>query len=213
MKRNATYALVALVAGACFAIAQNQSASVTTPPMHMSRRADANEVNSILAGWMSEPRMTAKKMIDKYGVPNEATDTHLTWWHNGPWKWTKIENVAIPHDFPMPHHDMMQQAINWRVSPAMFDALAKYDGSVIVERTRGEVSARCDKEEANFLALNLAYDIVRNRRNVAQARDFYATTIKQMKAMRLDSQHARYVKGFIFRPSMRDQNDRDMPHR
>jgi hypothetical protein len=213
MKRRIAYATAAVAAVGCIAFAQNQSASVTTPPMHMSRRADPSEVRSIISNWMAEPKMNAEKMIRKYGQPNEATDTQITWWHNGPWKWTKIENVEIPHDFPMPHHDMMQQAINWRVSPSMFDALAKYDGSVIVERTRGEVSARCDKEEANFLALNLAHDIVTNRRNVQQARAFYAQTIKQMKAMRLDAQHRPYVKGFIFNPSMRDQNDRDMPHR
>ncbi|MDQ3477432.1 MAG: hypothetical protein M3492_14190 [Actinomycetota bacterium] len=31
--------------------------------------------------------------------------------------------------------------------------LAEFDGSVIVERTAGEVSARCHDEQANFLAL------------------------------------------------------------
>jgi hypothetical protein len=31
---------------------------------------------------------------------------------------------------------------------------------VIVERTKGELSARCEGEEANFLAINLAHQIV-----------------------------------------------------
>jgi hypothetical protein len=35
----------------------------------------------------------------------------------------------------------------------LFGEIAKYDGSVIIERTRGEVSARCDMEAANFIAL------------------------------------------------------------
>src|SRR4051812_18230261 len=101
-----------LVIGAVAAVglivgAQNWSSTITTPAMHMSSRADADMVNNILSNWMSEPRMTAQKVIDKYGEPNEASDTHLTWWHNGPWKFTKIENVAIPHNFPAPHHDMM----------------------------------------------------------------------------------------------------------
>ena len=43
--------------------------------------------------------------------------------------------------------------------PEVLD-LARFDGSVIVERTRGEIGARCDKEEMNYLALNLAHDIV-----------------------------------------------------
>ena len=41
-----------------------------------------------------------------------------------------------------------------------FTALAEFDGSVVVERTAGEVSARCHDEQANFLALNLMNDIV-----------------------------------------------------
>ena len=48
------------------------------------------------------------------------------------------------------------------------------DGSVIVERTAGEVSARCHDEQANFLALNLMHDIVTGRRTADEARAYYA---------------------------------------
>ena len=34
------------------------------------------------------------------------------------------------------------------------------DGSVSVHRTVGEISAKCDFEGANFLALNLANDVI-----------------------------------------------------
>lgn len=63
----------------------------------------------------------------------------------------------------------MAIALRYEVPPAKFDDLAQYDGSVIVERTKGTMSARCDKEEANFLAPNLAHDIVRTNKTVAQA--------------------------------------------
>jgi hypothetical protein len=45
---------------------------------------------------------------------------------------------------------------------------------VIVERTAGEVSARCHDEEANNLALNLMHDIVTGKKSVQEARDYYA---------------------------------------
>jgi hypothetical protein len=54
--------------------------------------------------------------------------------------------------------------------------LARYDGSVIVERTKGEISARCDKEEMNFLAINLGNDVVTGKKDVDAARKFYADT-------------------------------------
>jgi hypothetical protein len=39
--------------------------------------------------------------------------------------------------------------IDYRVPPEHFSPLAAFDGSVIVERTAGEVSARCHDEQAN----------------------------------------------------------------
>jgi hypothetical protein len=53
-------------------------------------------------------------------------------------------------------------------------ALAGFDGSVMVDRTAGEVSARCHDEQANFLALNLMHDIVTGAKNVQEARQYYA---------------------------------------
>ena len=43
----------------------------------------------------------------------------------------------------------------------------------MVERTAGEVSARCHDEQANFLALNLMNDIVTGKKSVAEARRYY----------------------------------------
>lgn len=50
----------------------------------------------------------------------------------------------------MPHKDMLLQVIAYEVPADKFDDLAAFDGSVIAERTRGEIAARCDKEAANI---------------------------------------------------------------
>jgi len=54
------------------------------------------------------------------------------------------DHEEIPHDFPKPHMDMLLQSIDYPVPPDKFDELAAYDGSVIAERTKGELAARCD---------------------------------------------------------------------
>ncbi len=73
----------------------------------------------------------------------------------------------------------------------MYDDLAMYDGSVVLERTSGEISARCDKEGANFLALNLAHDIVTGKRSVQDARKMYGEqAIAMMAGRRLRTRHA-----------------------
>jgi hypothetical protein len=71
---------------------------------------------------------------------------------------------------------VLEQYINYRVPPEKFDELAAFDGSVVADRTKGEVMARCDMEEMNFLSLNLVHDIVTGKRTVEEARKFYAET-------------------------------------
>lgn len=85
-------------------------------------------------------------MIEKYGAPNEYTESMLIWNNNGPWKRTIVYKEEVDHHFPMPHKDVLEQFVNRNVPVEKFTELAQYDGSVIVERTKGEISARCDKE-------------------------------------------------------------------
>lgn len=131
-------------------------------------------VQDFISSWPSKPREVAAEMIVKYGQPAEVTATMLVWHNNGPWKRTILNREEVPHSFPMPHTDLLEQFIDYRVPPGKFDDLAIYDGSVIAERTKGEMSARCDKEEMNFLALNLANDVATGARSADQARAAYA---------------------------------------
>lgn len=163
---------------------------------------DHKTVDQIIAAWKAKPQEVARKMIAKYGQPNEATDRRLIWHNNGPWKYTELVNEEIPHVFPKPHNDMLFQTINYRVPVDKFDELAEYDGSVIVERTKGEMAARCDMEEANFLALNLANDILTGKKSVKEARKFYAEAMREMK-------HPEYKQGFLFQVPRTDQGDPD----
>ena len=138
------------------------------------------QAEQIIQDWPETATMAAKAMMEKYGTPNEATPSLLIWYKNGPWKRTVVYKEEIDHDFPMPHKDVLEQVIDYEVPPDYFDDLAHYDGSVIVERTKGEISARCDKEGANFLALNLANDIVKGNKSVEEARQSYGEAMMQM---------------------------------
>jgi hypothetical protein len=48
--------------------------------------------------------------------------------------------------------------------------VAMFDGSILVDRTRGEVAARCDSEAANVLGLNMVHELVTGKRTVEEAR-------------------------------------------
>lgn len=176
----------------------------TMKPMKPMMKIDQGMVDGILANWKALPKEVAHTTIAKYGMPQEASANRLIWINNGPWKWTELVNEEIEHNFPKPHKDMLYQAIAWKVDGDKFDELAKYDGSVIVERTKGEVGARCDKEEANFLAINLAHDIVMGKRDADDARKMYAEAMMEMK-------HMEYTKGLRFQPPTGNQGDPDKP--
>jgi hypothetical protein len=134
----------------------------------------AEKGSEIIKRWPEEAREPAQLVIDKYGEPDEATDSLLTWHQAGPWKRVVASKQVFEHNFPAPHEDAVEGVIDYRVPPEFFTPLAEFDGSVIVERTAGEVSARCHDEEANNLALNLIHDIVTGQKDVQQARDYYA---------------------------------------
>jgi hypothetical protein len=162
----------------------------------------------VISGWKATPQEVAKKTIAKYGPPQEVTENRLIWHDNGPWKFTELVNEEIPHDFPVPHTDMLYQAINYRIDPSDADDVLTYDGSIVLDRTKGEIAARCDKEEANFLAVNLANDVATGKKSVDEARRFYADA---MMAMMKQNTIGDYLKGFQFDVASTDQGYRDKP--
>jgi hypothetical protein len=130
--------------------------------------------SELIKGWPEESREAAQLVVDTYGEPHEATESLLTWHDVGPWKRVLASRVFFEHQFPAPHFDSVESVIDYRVPPEQFTPLASFDGSVIVERTAGEVSARCHDEQANFLALNLMHDIVTGAKDAEEARAYYA---------------------------------------
>jgi hypothetical protein len=132
----------------------------------------------VTQNWSKVSQEAVKEMVDKYGPPDEYSASQAIWHHNGPWKRTIVQREETPHDWPAHHSDVLEQFIDYRVPPDKFDDLAQYDGSVIVERTKGVISARCAGEAMNFVALNLANDIVTGKYTVEQARKEYERLYK-----------------------------------
>ena len=186
---------------ATFAVALWTDAQERSMPMN------APTAESVIQTWKPMPKQVAQKLIGKYGKPDEVTSQRLIWHGKGPWKRTELVNEEVSHDFPMPHKDMLKQVINYRIDADDADELLEYDGSVILERTKGEIAARCDKEEANFLAINLANDIATGRRSVDDARRYYAESIMAL----MKGKPNEYVQGFRFSVPSGDQGDRDKP--
>lgn len=153
--------------------------------------------SEIIKAWPEESREAARLVIDGYGEPHEASASLLVWHEVGPWKRVEASRAFAGHHFPVPHTDSVTSIIDHRVPVEKLGPLAEFDGSVVVARTAGEVSARCHDEQANFLALNLMNDVVTEARNVAEARDYYA---EEFLAVRRGDP-APYMQGLRFTPT------------
>lgn len=153
-------------------------------------------VEQATADWPAGPQKAAKMMSEKHGEPNGVTPTRLVWTDKGPFKEIILINEEIQHDFPMPHKDYLQHVVEFKVPTDKVGELAEFDGSIIVDRTRGTIGARCDTEPHNLLALNLAYDILNGKKDVEEARKAYGEIAK---AGKMGEQHD-YLSKLTFQP-------------
>jgi hypothetical protein len=160
--------------------------------------------STIIEHWPEGSREAARLVIDTYGEPHEATKSLLVWNEVGPWKRMLASREFHHHDFPAPHIDCVESVLRYRVPLDMYSALAAFDGSVIVERTAGEVSARCHDEQANNLALNLMHDIVTRAKTVDEARNYYANEFLDYRR----GKPTPYMNGLRFNPAT-DSADAD----
>ena len=164
-------------------------------------------VETVIAAWPSAARTVATQTITKYGAPDEHTASMLIWHNRGPFRHTIVHRDEVPHAFPRMHQDVIEQVIAYRVPPEMVDELSAFNGSLKVDRTKGEISARCDQEAMNVLAFNLADEILTTRATVTDARIAYALQAEAHAAGR----SAPLTERLRFRTPSTDTRDPDVP--
>jgi hypothetical protein len=140
-----------------------------------------SRATDIISAWPEESREAAQLVIDEHGEPHEATESLLIWHDRGPWKRIEATREFSEHHFPIPHIDSVESFIEYEVPTACLAELGEFDGSVMVQRTEGTVSARCHDLQANNLALNLMHDIVTREKSVEEAREYYGHEFLQYR--------------------------------
>jgi hypothetical protein len=163
------------------------------------------EAMDIIRGWPEVPKKAAEKLLDHYGAPHEATPTKLFWYRIGPWSRMELTADEVVHNFPTPHTDYLTQWVDYPVPAEKASELVQFDGSVIVDRTLGQIGSRCDHESYNTLTLNLAVEIIQGRRTVDDARRMYAETAAAFVIGRT----APYAEGLRFDPPTGHSADPD----
>jgi hypothetical protein len=138
-------------------------------------------VRNIITAWPEDSRESAYGIIRVYGEPNEATQSMLIWYHNGPWKRTVVYRETVKHNFPLPHVECVEQVVNCLVPMEKACELVAFNGSISFNCTRGELSAFGHDEPSNLLSLNLAHDIIMDKKDFNKARRLYIESMVAYK--------------------------------
>ena len=171
-------------------------AQPSTARSQASHAGGQNWVRQHLSGWPAENQKVAVELIDKYGPPAASTAQLLIWYGNGPWKRTVLHRSGVRHNFPLPHQDILEQTVNYRVPADKVADLLNYNGSLVIDRTRGELSVHCDSEQENTLTLNIADDIVKGERTADQGLGYHAQVIRGLQIHEPES----YPQQLRFKP-------------
>ena len=167
-----------------------------------NKNSSNNKMTSMMtpdvSSWPEASKMAVDEITAKYGKPDGVTAEELFWLEKGIWKKICVTKMESKHSFPIEHTDMMQTTINYDVPEDKMDDLGKFDGSVTFDRTQGTMSARCDKEGNNFLALNLAHDIVTGKKTVVSARKAYGDIVK----LKMKGGNPLYMAKLTFTPKL-----------
>ena len=198
--------LAASVAATVSLAASGLAIAQTSPQQAAAQRTAADKprgaiergtIDRIIAIWAARPRLGALQMMAKYGEPQEASGSELAWHDAGPFKRIKVMNLETPHDFPLPHVDFMEHTISYKVPEDKLRDLLVFDGSSTINRTTGELSARCDLEAHNVLTLNLNHDIVTGKKSVAEARKAFGDIVQQ----EMMGKRPAYIEKLQFKPA------------
>jgi hypothetical protein len=189
---------------------QESVKSVPLPPPPAASAPQSSSTEAItwaqkhLATWPEKTRRLAAQLVTKYGPPAEVTERQITWYANGPWKRTTLYKEEVQHNFANPHKDVLEQVVAYRVPLDKVGPLAEFNGSVVVNRTRGELASSSDAEDTNFLALNVADDLIRGERDVERARTYYAQIVRA----KMIKEPEPYLQTLKFKPA-KDTADPD----
>jgi hypothetical protein len=158
------------------AVAANVTATSGNASLGVAAGA-TQDSKAMIKDWSQASQAAAQNMLDRYGQPDVVSASMLAWKNKAPFTKIVVMRDGVRHLFPSEHQDVLLEEISLAVPIDKLSELAKFDGSLLVDRTKGTLAARGDTEASNFLALNLADDIINGKRDADNARAFFADTL------------------------------------
>ena len=140
----------------------------------LSTEVTQDGLNRETESWPDSSKSAIRDLTTKFGMPDAVTDEMVIWKDSKPFKRSVVFREEVNHMFPYQHSDVLMQTLDYRVPHDKVSDLSKFDGSLIIDRTKGELSARNHRQEMNILAFNMADKIIRGEMTVEEARREYS---------------------------------------
>lgn len=128
---------------------------------------------NLTSGWPDSSIAAAKEMITKYGDPQETTSNSLIWRNVAPFKEIIVHREVYSHRFPLLHQNSLEHVVDYKAPVGKVDDVWRYNGSVVLDRTKGQMSAMGENEAMNVLSLNLAHKVLTGNMSADAARITY----------------------------------------
>ncbi|MCR4294158.1 MAG: hypothetical protein NUW21_01385 [Elusimicrobia bacterium] len=129
-----------------------------------------DRIEAHLNTWYDSPRREAERLIELYGPPDDVAPALATWREREPFK-----RIAVHGDSPDTY---LEHVIGYRAPPEALEALSRFGHGVRFNPENEELSARSNLDSLNYLALNLADEVVKGERTPEDADAFYVRTAR-----------------------------------
>lgn len=153
--------------------------------------------DAAVGGWWSASARAGRLMLEKYDAPDEVRSGYLVWNGNGHWRRTVVRDVTPPYGLAV-ELGVLEQTILYPLTPAQVVELEAYDRKLDYDPGARELTARSDREEINFLRLNLADDVVNKRMTPGQASRLHARILE----LENSGKSSPYLQGLRFAPDV-----------
>lgn len=151
---------------------RTETASTSVQTENKNKEAYDKAAN-LTSGWPESSITAAKEMVSKYGDPTEKTSDTLIWRNIAPFKKIIVHKEVYSHRFPLLHQNSLQHVVDYKAPISKIDDIWRYNGSIVLDRTKGEMSSFADNEAMNILSLNLAHQVMTGRMGAEAARVTY----------------------------------------
>jgi hypothetical protein len=181
------FACAALILSVPAAARLPQTPFEAHPQETREREPSTRHALDAVLNWPEATQRVARAMITRYGSPDRWDDRSMAWIRRGSW-----EKIVVRREGPRP----LEQTIGYRVPPAKLGDLPRFDERVAPNPDTNELTASAVDERENFLLLNLADDLVTEKRGVEDAKAFRDRVLRLSAA----GKSSPYLAGFLFEP-------------